>query len=90
MSLTSWMVTYSPAVSNTQCRGCANSQGGTYPLDFGTDPFYITFVPERPTMFDELWSEIQDAPGEIFDMDIPELRDEKFDVNEYLNSNYDY
>jgi len=42
-------------------------------------------------MFDELWSEIQDAPGEIFD--IPELRDledEKFDVNEYLNSNIDY
>jgi len=41
-------------------------------------------------MFDELWSEIQDAPGEIFDMDIPELKDEKFDVNEYLNANYDY
>jgi hypothetical protein len=42
-------------------------------------------------MFDELWSEIQDAPGEIFDL--PELRDlddEKFDVNEYLNANYDY
>jgi hypothetical protein len=45
---------------------------------------------KHPTMFDELWSEIQDAPGEIFDMDIPELRDEKFDVNEYLNSNIDY
>ena len=43
------------------------------------------------SMFDELWSEIQDAPGEIFDMDIPELReDNKFDVNEYLNANYDY
>ncbi len=42
-------------------------------------------------MFDEMWSEIQDAPGEIFDMDIPELREtEKFDVNEYLNANYDY
>lgn len=42
-------------------------------------------------MFDELWTEIQDAPGEIFD--IPELRDledDKFDVNEYLNANYDY
>jgi len=35
--------------------------------------FYITFVPERQTMFEELWSEIQDAPGEIFD--IPELRE---------------
>ena len=42
-------------------------------------------------MYDELWQEIQDSPGEIFD--IPELRDledEKFDVNEYLNSNIDY
>lgn len=42
-------------------------------------------------MFDELWSEIQDSAGEIFDLDIPELReDNKFDVNEYLNANYDY
>jgi hypothetical protein len=42
-------------------------------------------------MFDELWQEIQDSPGEIFD--IPELRDleeEKFNVNDYLNSDYDY
>jgi hypothetical protein len=43
-------------------------------------------------MFEELWSEIQDAPGEIFD--IPELRDldddEKFNLNDYLNSNIDY
>ena len=43
-------------------------------------------------MFDELWSEIQDAPGEIFD--IPEMQelyeDKKFNVTEYLNSNYDY
>ena len=51
---------------------------------------YSTFVPEKRTMYDELWSEIQDMPGEIFDLDIPELRDEKFDVNEYLNANYDY
>jgi hypothetical protein len=43
-------------------------------------------------MFEELWNEIQDAPGEIFD--IPELRDldddEKFNLNDYLNSNIDY
>jgi hypothetical protein len=43
-------------------------------------------------MYEELWSEIADAPGEIFD--IPELRDldddEKFNVNDYLNSNIDY
>ena len=41
-------------------------------------------------MFDELWSEIQDSQGEIFDLDIPELKDEKFDVNEYLKGNIDY
>jgi len=36
--------------------------------------------------------EIQDAPGEIFD--IPEMQDldseNKFDVDEYLNADYDY
>ena len=37
----------------------------------------------------DLWTEIQDMPGEIFD--IPELRDEKdFNLKEYLNANYDY
>ena len=39
-------------------------------------------------MYDELWSEIQDAPGEIFD--IPELNDEDFNLNEYINGNIDY
>jgi hypothetical protein len=50
---------------------------------------YYGYVPEIPMDFDtDLWSEIQDAPGEIFD--IPELNDEKFDFNEYLSANYDY
>ena len=43
-------------------------------------------------MFDEFFTEIADAPGEIFD--IPEMQDldseNKFDVNAYLNGNYDY
>jgi len=43
-------------------------------------------------MFDELWSEIQDAPGEIFDL--PELREldeeNKFNLNDYINGNIDY
>jgi hypothetical protein len=40
-------------------------------------------------MYDELWIEIADAPGEIFD--IPELRDdEDFNLNEYLAADYDY
>jgi len=42
------------------------------------------------TIDTDIWFEIQDAPGEIFDLDIPELQDDKFDVNEYLNANYDY
>ena len=70
---------------------CDSLESVTRGVAMPPNSFYITFVPERQTMFDELWSEIQDAPGEIFDLDIPELRDdEKFDVNEYLNANYDY
>jgi len=47
---------------------------------------------ERSTspMFDELWSEIQDMPGEIFDLDIPELKEEDFNLTEYINGEYDY
>lgn len=42
-------------------------------------------------MFDELWSEIQDMQGEIFDLDIPELKDnEDFNLNDYLAADYDY
>lgn len=42
-------------------------------------------------MFDEMWQEIQDAPGEIFDLDIPELKEEdSFNMNDYLNGDYDY
>jgi hypothetical protein len=44
-------------------------------------------------MFDELWSEIADSQGEIFDLDVPELRDledEKFNLNDYINGNIDY
>ena len=36
----------------------------------------------------DIFSEINDAPGEIFD--IPEMQDEKFDVEEYINSDYDF
>jgi hypothetical protein len=42
-------------------------------------------------MFEELWSEIQDAPGEIFDLNIPEIEDsEDFNFNDYLNGDYEY
>ena len=43
-------------------------------------------------MYDELWSEIADSQGEIFD--IPELREldeeNKFNLNDYINGNIDY
>jgi hypothetical protein len=41
-------------------------------------------------MEDTLWSEIADCEGEIWDMDIPELRDEDENEqswNEFVNSN---
>ena len=52
--------------------------------------FYIRTWDTNP-MFEELWSEIQDAPGEIFDLpELRELDEEKFNLNDYLNSNIDY
>jgi len=45
-------------------------------------------------MYDELWQEIADAPGEIFD--IPEMReftqddDDKASFESYLESSYDF
>ncbi len=44
-------------------------------------------------MFDELWSEINDSQGEIFD--VIEYKEEwekedKFDVEGYINGNTDY
>jgi hypothetical protein len=40
-------------------------------------------------MFDELWSEIAEAPGEIFDIDIDEEELEKT-FESKLNSNIDF
>ena len=39
------------------------------------------------TIDTDLWSEIQDLPGEIYDID--EIREE-FNLDEYINSNYEY
>ena len=44
-------------------------------------------------MFDELWSEINDMPGEIFDViEYKEEweKDDKFDVESYIKGNTDY
>ena len=44
-------------------------------------------------MFDELWSEIADAPGEIFDViDYKEEleKEEKFDVEKFINGDIEF
>ncbi len=45
-------------------------------------------------MFDELWAEINDSQGEIFDVidykEEWEEKENKFDVEDYINSNIDY
>ena len=53
-------------------------------------PFRLLFHCSQPHHMDfdtDFWSEIQDAPGEIFD--IPELRDDEEEQswNEFVNSN---
>jgi hypothetical protein len=53
-------------------------------------PFRLLFHCSQPHHMDfdtDFWSEIQDAPGEIFD--IPEMRDDEDEQswNEFVNSN---
>ena len=51
-------------------------------------PYYVCSW-DIPMDFDtDILNEIEDSNGEIFD--IPEFRDDEFDMNEYLNGNYDY
>lgn len=44
------------------------------------------------TIDTDIWNEIQDMPGEIFDLDIPELNElrSEFDFDGYVAANYDY
>ena len=59
----------------------------------GTEIVYCIQVFGNWPMFDELWTEIADAPGEIFDViEYKEEweKEEKFNVENYINSNYDY
>ena len=63
------------------------AQGGlTSPHFRSTLPLFL----RHSTMYDELWIEIQDAPGEIFD--IPEQIEEDDDksFSQMLNSKYDF
>ena len=73
----------------SSCDGLRTVQGG---LQCPPNPVTLHSYLRGTPMFDELWSEIQDAPGEIFDLDIPELREdnEKFDFDGYLAADYDF
>ena len=56
-------------------------------------PSNCSYSVSNQTMYDELWSEIVDAPGEIFDL--PELKDldEGYDDQSFdtlLNNEYDF
>jgi len=56
-------------------------------------PLNCSFNVSNATMYDELWSEIADAPGEIYDL--PEFKefDDQFDDQSFdtlLNTEYDF
>jgi hypothetical protein len=71
---------------------CANSFSGT--VNEHSAQNRVLYQQLRNSfMFDELWSEIADAPGEIFDViDFKEEweKEEKFNVESYINGNTDY
>ena len=71
---------------------CANSFSGTNIYHW--HEFRVLYSQLRNSlMFDELWSEIQDAPGEIFDViDFKEEweKEEKFDVEKHINGNTEF
>jgi len=56
-------------------------------------PLYLASQPTTPKhMEDTLWTEIMEAPGEIWDL--PEMRDDEDNDertwNAFLNSNWDF
>lgn len=53
------------------------------------NPATLSLFLRHPTMYDDLWIEIQDAPGEIFDIDIDEEEVEQ-SFESKLNSKYDF
>ena len=71
---------------------CANSFSGTVNEHSAQNRVLYSQL-RNSLMFDELWSEIADAPGEIFDViEYKEEweKEEKFDVENYINGNTDY
>ena len=62
-------------------------------LPTGTKIVYCSFKFKNFAMFDTLFDEIADAPGEIFDViEYKEEweKEEKFDVESYIKGNTDY
>ena len=71
---------------------CANSFSGTVNEHSAQNRVLYSQL-RNSFMFDELWSEIADAPGEIFDViEYKEEweKDDKFDVESYIKGNTDY
>ena len=61
-------------------------------VDSSVRGYVVSVVREFP-MFDELWSEINDSQGEIFDViDFKEEweKEEKFDVEKHINGNTEF
>ena len=71
---------------------CANSFSGT--VNEHSAQNRVLYQQLRNSfMFEELWSEIADAPGEIFDViDFKEEweKEEKFDVEKFINGNTEF
>ena len=73
-------------------RICANSSSGTNIYHWHR--FRVLYSQLRNSLMDDytfdtdIFSEINDAPGEIYD--IPEMQDQKFNVEEYINGDTDY
>ena len=66
---------------------------GTEPLVISFVRGYVVSVVRKFSMFDELWSEINDSQGEIFDViDFKEEweQEEKFDVEKHINGNTEF
>jgi hypothetical protein len=66
---------------------------GTEPLVISFVMGYVVSVVREFLMFDELWSEINDSQGEIFDViDFKEEweQEEKFDVEKHINGNTEF
>ena len=72
-----------------QSTKCASKQSGTLPPLCPLTLPYTNFSSFNHMDYEDIiLQELIDLPGEIFD--IPEMQDQEFDVEAYLNSDIDY